>query len=368
MNGLAGEENRSLFEESSGKETSLEEEFGLKEREPRIFVVGVGGAGNNAVTRLSGMGIQGARTIAMNTDVKHLHISKADQRMLLGRDLTKGLGCGGFPDLGAKAAEESEWEVKKALAGCDMVYIVLGLGGGTGTGAAPVIARIAKEMGAIVIANATMPFRIEGSRMRKAEDGLYELRQHCDTVCVIENDRLLNIAGDLPIQQAFFVADNLIATMIKGITETISTPSLVNLDYADVRTIMHSGGVAAVGFAESHSDHRAEEAVTKAMNHPLLEVDYEGGKGALIHVTGGEDLRLEEVNLIGEHVSKRLDPEAQVIWGARIDQKFKGKIRVITLVTGIKSPYIMGPVGSEPEQQKEEIRNYADEMGIRILR
>lgn len=345
-----------------------ENDFGIEEKAAKIVVVGVGGAGNNAITRLSTLGIDGAKTIVMNTDAKHLKISKADQKILIGADLTRGLGCGGFPNMGAKAAEESERQIKKALEGCDMLYLVLGLGGGTGTGAAPVIARIAKQMGAIVIANATMPFRIEGSRMRKAEDGLHHLRQFCDTVCVIENDRLLTIAGDLPLQQAFGVADNLIATMIKGITETISTPSLVNLDYADVKAIMHSGGVAAVGFAECHSDNRADEAVVKAMNHPLLEVDYQGGRGALIHITGGEDLRLDEVNHIGEYVSKRLDPEAQVIWGARIDPTFKGKIRVITLVTGIKSPYVLGPVENSAVAQEEKIRNYASEIGVPILR
>ncbi len=357
---------RSLFEEvEPGKATSaIEEEFGLKEREARIIVVGAGGAGNNTVTRLSSMGITGAKTIAINTDVKHLTISKADKRILIGKELTKGLGAGGFPQVGKKAAEESEREIKKAMEGCDMLYLVLGLGGGTGTGAAPVIARIAKEMGAIVIASTTMPFKIEGGRMRKAEDGLYNLRQYCDTVIVIENDRLLKIAGDLPLQQAFGVADNLVATMIKGVTETISTPSLVNLDYADVRAIMHSGGVASVGFGESHSDNRAEEAVLKALNNPLLDIEYEGGKGALVHITGGDDLRLDEVNTVGEYVGKRLDTEAQVIWGARIDPNYKGKIRVITIVTGIKSPYVFGPVEEEAAATQEVAR----EMGIPVLR
>ena len=220
-------------------------------------------------------------------------------------------------------------------------------------------------MGAIVIGCTTMPFKIEGGRMGKAEDGLAHLRQVCDTVIVIENDRLLKIAGDLPLQQAFGVADNLIATIIKGVTETIATPSLVNLDYADVKAIMHSGGVAAVGFGESDTKNRAEEAVVKAMTNPLLEVDYTGGSGALVHITGGPDLKLDEVNLIGEHVSRQLDPEAQVIWGSRIDETFKGKIRVITIVTGVKSPYILGPVERE---NKEKMRGFAMELGIPIFK
>ncbi|MCK4497126.1 MAG: cell division protein FtsZ, partial [Candidatus Aenigmarchaeota archaeon] len=321
-------------------------------------------AGNNCVSRLTSMGVRGAQTIAINTDAKHLSISQADQKILVGREITKGLGAGGYPDVGKRAAEESERELKKVLEGVDMVYLVTGLGGGTGTGATPVLARIAKEMGAITIGCVTMPFKIEGARMGKAEDGLYQLRQVCDTVMVIENDRLLRVAGDLPLQQAFGVADNLISTIIKGITETISQPSLVNLDYADVKTIMHSGGVAAVGFGESDTKSRAEEAVIKAMTNPLLEVNYEGGTGALIHITGGSDLKLDEVNLIGEYVSKQLDPDAQVIWGARINPDFKGKLRVITLVTGVQSPYILGPVA---RQEQAEKRDFSQELGITMI-
>jgi cell division protein FtsZ len=345
------------------KTESIEEEFGLEKPEAKILVTGVGGAGNNCVTRLSDMGILGAKTVAVNTDVKHLSISRADQRVLIGKETTKGLGAGGYPIIGKKAAEENEKELKRLLDGCDMLYLVAGLGGGTGGGASPEMARIAKEMGAIVIGCVTMPFKIEGARIGKAEDSLYQLRQVCDTVIVIENDKLLKIAGDLPLQQAFGVADNLISTMIKGVTETISQPSLVNLDYADVKTIMHSGGVAAVGFGESNTDNKAEDAVTKAMTNPLLEVDYTGGKGALIHITGGEDLKLEEVNLIGEFVSRQLDPDAQVIWGSRIDPGFAGNIQVITIITGIKSPYILGPVPEEPAK-----KNYAQDLGISVIR
>ncbi|MBU0898381.1 MAG: cell division protein FtsZ [Nanoarchaeota archaeon] len=340
------------------------DEFGLDSLQAKILVIGVGGAGNNCVTRLTEMGVEGADTIAINTDAKHLSISKCDKKLLIGRDLTRGLGAGGYPNTGKKAAEESEKEIKKLLDGCDMLYLVCGLGGGTGTGAAPVIAKLAKEMGAIVIGCVTLPFKIEGARMGKAEDGLYQMRQICDTVMVIENDRLLKIAGDLPLQKAFGVADNLISTIIKGVTETIATPSLVNLDYADVRTIMHSGGVASVGFGESDTKNKAEEAVMKAMANPLLEVNYEGGTGALIHITGGEDLKLDEVNLVGEYVSKQLDPEAQVIWGSRIDPTFKGKIRVITIVTGIKSPYILGPIAMEEQAGRED---FARDLGIPVI-
>lgn len=337
-----------------------EEDFGVESREAKILIIGAGGAGNNTVTRLAEMGVEGAKTIIVNTDVKHLKISKADKKILIGKELTKGLGAGGYPDIGKKAAEESEKELKEVLKDCDMLYLVGGLGGGTGTGAMPIIAKYAKEMGAIVIGTVTMPFKIEGARMGKAEDGLYQLRQVCDTAIVIENEKLLKVAGDLPLEQAFGVADNLISTMIKGVTETISTPSLVNLDYADVKTIMHSGGVAAVGFGESDTKNRAEDAIIKALSNPLLEVDYTGGSGALIHITGGKDLKLDEISLIGEYVSKQLDPDAQVIWGSRIDPNFTGKLRIITIITGVKSPYILGPV-----ERKQEEKDLNQELGIR---
>jgi cell division protein FtsZ len=343
-------------------EKQIQAEFGLDIMRAKILVMGIGGAGNNCITRLHDIGIRGAETVAINTDAKHLSVSRSDKKFLIGRELTRGLGAGGYPNVGRKAAEESERELRKLMEGIDMLYIVTGLGGGTGTGGTPVIAKLAKEMGAIVISSVTMPFKVEGARIGKAEDGLYQLRQVCDTVIVIENDKLLHVAGNLPIQQAFSVADDLIANMIKGVTETISQPSLVNLDYADVRTIMHSGGVATVGFGESDTKNRAEECIIKAMTNPLLEVDYHGGSGALIHVTGGNDLRLDEVNQIGEYVSKQLDPEAQVIWGARIDQGYGGRMKVITIVTGVKSPYILGPVARE-----EGERNVHKELGIPLL-
>ena len=348
---------------------AIQDQFGIDLRDARIVVVGCGGAGNNTINRLTNMGIEGAKTVAVNTDVKHLSVTNAHQRILIGKDLTRGLGAGGYPDVGKRAAQENEKDLKKVLLDADMVYVVAGLGGGTGTGAAPVVAKLAKELGSIVVGAVTMPFKIEGTRMARAEDGLFQLRQFCDTAIVIENDRLLKIAGDLPLDQAFGVSDNLISTTIKGVTETISMPSLVNLDYADVKTIMHSGGVATVGFGESDTNNRAEEAVIKALTNPLLDVDYTGGTGALLHITGGKDLKLDEVNLIGEYVSKQLDPEAQVIWGSRIDPNFGGRIRVITIITGVNSPYIVGPLGEKQARQKQqfEAQNVSEELGIKVF-
>jgi cell division protein FtsZ len=341
-----------------------EEEFGFSVKKARIVVFGCGGAGQNTITRLNEMGIQGASTVSINTDAKHLTVGKADKKILIGKDVTRGLGAGGYPEIGKKAAEEARNEIKEGLEGADLVFVCAGEGGGTGTGAAPVVAEIAKSMNAIVMGVVTMPFKIEGARISKAEDGLARLRQVTDTVIVIENDRLLRYAGNLPIQQAFAFADELVASMVKGITETITLPSLVNVDYADVRSIMHAGGVAALGVGESNSSDRAMDAVTKALNNPLLEVDYTGAKGALIHITGGNDLKLEEVNTIGETVSQHLDPSAQVIWGARILPEFNGKVQVISIITGVQSPYILGPVSYE----KPIMREMSQALGIDIIR
>jgi cell division protein FtsZ len=331
-----------------------QEEFQVQQ--PRIVVIGAGGAGSNTVTRLTEMGIAGAVTIAVNTDARHLQTSKAHKKILIGKNLTRGLGAGGYPEVGKNAALEAKNDIKAALANADLVFLTCGLGGGTGTGSSPVIAQIAKEQGAIVIAAVTLPMKIEGARINKAEDGLAKLRSVCDTVIVIENQRLLELAGQKPLKEAFGVADGLIATMIKGITETISQPSLVNLDYADVKTIMKAGGVATIGIGESDSSDRALEAVHRALSHPLLDVDYTGATGALIQVIGGDDMKLEEISLIGETVSKNMDPNALVMWGARILPEYTGKIQVITIITGVKSPYIMGP---EPSKRPSPLGSFA---------
>jgi cell division protein FtsZ len=233
-------------------------------------------------------------------------------------------------------------ELKKAVSGADMVFIIAGMGGGTGTGAAPVVAQLAKEIGAITIGVVTMPFVTERARIDKAEFGLQQLREISDTVIVIDNNRLVDIAGNLPLEQAFAVANELIATMVKGIVETITIPSLINLDYADVAAIMKNGDVSCIGIGESDTQNRVEEAVKQALSHPLLDIDYKGATGALIHVICGDDLKLEELNNIGGLVTENLSPDAQVILGARINREFKGRVRVITIITGVKSPYVLG--------------------------
>jgi cell division protein FtsZ len=339
-------------------------EIDLTTQQARIMVVGSGGGGCNTITRLTEMSINGATTVAMNTDAKHLKITKADKKILLGKTLTKGLGAGGYPDVGKNAALESKDEIRDLLQGVDLVFLTCGLGGGTGTGSLPVISRIGKELGAIVISAVTMPFKLEGARVAKAETGLAELREVCDTVIVIENQKLLKLAGEMPLKKAFAMADDLIATMIKGITETIAMPSLVNLDYADVKAIMKSGGVAAIGVGESESDNRAQEAVMRALNHPLLEIDYKGANGALIQVIGGPDMTLDEINLIGEAVMRELNPEAQVIWGARILPELQGKVQVITIITGVKSPFILGPT----REKKRTTTILSKDLGIDVIK
>lgn len=330
----------------------------------RILAIGCGGMGSNAINRLSSIGVHGAETIALNTDAQHLKMVKADRKVLIGEELTKGLGAGGYVEVGKHAAEETINEIREVLRGTDLVYVVAGMGGGTGTGAAPVVAEIAKGQGAIVVGVVSMPFKIEGARINKAEEGLARLRNVCDTVIVIENDRLIEVAGSMPLQQAFAVADEIIVTMIKGITETIATPSLVNLDFADVRAIMKSGGVAVIGVGESSSAARAREAAEKALSAPLLDVEYTGATGALVHITGASDMKLEEVGEIGEFVARHLDAGAQTIWGARIDENMAGKIRVIAIITGVKSQYVLGPQPLE----KAKVKDVSQALGIPIIR
>ncbi len=331
-----------------------------------IKVIGSGGAGNNMVTWLYKKGVKGAEIMACNTDQQHLEISEADRKFLIGKDVTRGLGCGGFPEKGAEAAQESINELKTSLRGSDLVFICAGMGGGTGTGSAPVIGQVAKDTGAIVIGTVTMPFKIERARVDKAEIGLDQMRKVCDTVIVIDNNRLVSIAGNLPIGQAFAVANELVATMIRGIVETIALPSLVNLDYADVRAIMKNGGVAAIGVGCSDTNNRVEEAVKGALTNPLLDIDYEGATGALIHITGGPDMTLEEISKAGEQVTESLDSEANVIWGARVEEGMKGKISVMTIITGVKSPWILGKDTRKAEEARA--KEISEELGIEIIR
>ena len=352
--------------ENAAKTIESEKTESYDVNQANIKVIGAGGAGNNMVSWLYKKGIKGAEIIACNTDQQHLDVTSSDRKFLIGKDLTRGLGCGGFPQKGAEAAQESIAEIKETLKGADMVFICAGMGGGTGTGASPVLASVAKDTGAIVIGTVTMPFKIERARVDKAEFGLQQLRNVSDTVIVIDNNRLVQIAGNLPVQQAFAVANELISTMIKGIVETIAVPSLVNLDYADVRAIMTHGGVAAIGIGSSDTNNRVEEAVKGALANPLLDINYEGATGAIIHVAGGPDMTLDEINKIGEIVTSSMDQDANVIWGARVDEDLKGKVTVMTIITGVSSPWILGK--QDPTKPSSQAMAVNDELGIETIR
>ena len=352
-----------LIVEKKSEHASFDDDFDVGQA--NIKVVGVGGAGNNMVNWLYKKGIRGAEILACNTDKQHLDITGADRKFLIGKDLTRGLGCGGFPTRGAEAAQESLGQIREVMRNTDMAFICCGMGGGTGTGAAPIVASVARDVGSIIIGTVTMPFNIERARVDKAEFGLQQLRQVSDTVVVIDNNRLVQIAGNLPVQQAFAVANELVATMIKGIVETIAIPSLVNLDYADVKAIMTNGGVAAIGIGSSDTENRVVEAVKGALSNPLLDINYEGATGAIIHVEGGPDLTLDEINRIGEIVTESMDPDANVIWGARVSEHLRGKVTVMTIITGVNSPWILGK-GAKQQSHAKTVR-LNDELGIETL-
>lgn len=317
------------------------EDFGL----PQIKIVGCGGAGNNTINRLFNIGVDGAETIAVNTDKQHLDVIKADKKILVGKSLTRGLGAGGFPEIGKRAAELARSTLQEVLKDADLVFITAGMGGGTGTGTAPIVAAVAKEQGAIVVGMVSTPFKVERARMVKAEEGIADLRAAADTVIVLDNNRLLEYVPNLPLEQAFSVMDQLIAETVKGISETITRPSLINLDFADVKAIMNAGGVAVMLVGETKSQDKSENVVRTALNHPLLDVDYRGATGALVHITGGPDLTLREAESIAESLTYELDSHANVIWGARIQKDYEGRVRVLAIMTGVQSPQVMGKGG-----------------------
>jgi cell division protein FtsZ len=309
--------------------------------ECKIVIIGVGGCGNNTVDRLMKTGMDGAECIAVNTDVQHLNIIHADKKILIGEKVTRGLGAGNKPGVGRDAMLESTELIDRLVTGADIVFVAAGLGGGTGTGAAPVVAEIAKEKGAIVVGVVTMPFRHEKGRFDFAINGLSELRKATHTTVIIDNNKLMDLVPQLPINTAFTFADSILANMVKGIIETIALPSLINLDFADFRTIMTKGDVAIVGMGQSNSPERAEEAARNALQHMLLDVDYSGADGALIHVSGGEDMSLGEAVRAAEYVTEMMDDKAMVIWGARVDPNMNDMLRVTLVLTGIRSPQLM---------------------------
>ncbi len=309
----------------------------------KIAVCGMGGGGGNTIQRMVKQGIKSASFIAANTDAKQLNgLDPSINRLLIGGPLTKGLGAGGFPEIGAKAAEYSRNDLKKALDGYNLVFVCAGMGGGTGGGSAPIAASIAKENGAIVIGVVTFPFRLERVRLQVAAKSIQELRKNVDTLIVIDNQRLVSLYPNLALEQAFKVADEVAYRAVRGITETVNTPSFINLDFADVKSVMSSGGLAMISIGEGKGTNKIDQAIEDTLHNKLLDVDYDGATGVLMHITGGDDLTLGESNEIGRKLTEHVSKNANILWGARIDPAYNGKVELIAIFTGVKSPSIIG--------------------------
>ena len=350
---------------SGVKEIDKELEELIKKQSAKIKVIGVGGGGNNSLSRMKEIGIKGGELIAINTDAQDLLYCNADQKILIGRELTQGLGAGSNPKVGEEAAKESESEIKKKISSSDMILITCGLGGGTGTGAAPVVASLAKKQGALTIGVVTLPFTIEGKkRLENAMDGLERLESVVDTLIVIPNDKLLELAPELPLHTAFKIADEILTNAVKGVTELVTVAGLVNLDFADVKAVMVDGGVSLIGMGESDSTNRAVESVEKAINNPLLDVDISNATGSLVNIVGGSDMSLDECKVIIETIGSKLSPYAKLIWGAQISPDMEKSIRVLLIVTGVKSSQILGGGETLESMKHKEIE---EELGIEFF-
>ncbi len=317
----------------------------------QLKVVGVGGAGNNAVNRMIQYGLRGVEFIAVNTDKQALYLSRANQKIQIGEKLTKGLGAGADPEIGRKAAEESRDQITEALKGADLVFITAGMGGGTGTGAAPIVAECAKQMGILTVGVVTKPFKFEGKvRMRNAESGIQMLKPAVDTLITIPNDRLLDVVKTSSLVDALRVADDVLRQGIQGISDLIAVPSMINLDFADVRSIMKEKGMAHMGIGTASGDKRAVEAARQAVESPLLETTINGAKGVLMNITGGTDLGLFEVNEAAELIQATADPDANIIWGAGIDEEMGDSLRITVIATGFETVSDMEPA-PQPRQR-----------------
>lgn len=319
----------------------------------RIAVIGVGGGGCNTINRMMKNNIQSAQTIAVNTDSLHLRSMSAHKKVLIGGTITKGLGAGGFPEVAEKCAQASKQQLREVIGENELVFLCAGMGGGTGTGAAPVIAEIAKEAGAVVVSIVTIPFALERARLKKAVWGLQRLSAHSDTMAVIDNNRLVKYAPNLPISDAFNLADAITGKAVRGIADTIMLPSLMNIDYADVRSVMENGGVALISMGEAHGNDRVQNVVKNTLEHPLLDVSYEGAKGALVHICGGTSLSLGDAILVGEGITDTFDSNANVKMGARLDPALGDTVTVTSIVTGLRSGQLEGIVGQMGGSQTE---------------
>ena len=331
-------------------ETEYEEVNNMMDGAATIKVIGVGGAGNNAVNRMIESGIKGVEFIAVNTDRQALQLSKAATKIQIGEKLTRGLGAGANPDIGAQAAEESKAEIAEILRGADMVFVTAGMGGGTGTGAAPIVAATAKELGILTISVVTKPFTFEGKkRLNQAERGIASLKEKVDTLVVIPNDKLLQIIDRrTPIVEAFKMADDVLRQGVQGISDLISVPGLINLDFADVKAVMLNTGIAHMGIGRASGENRAEDAAKQAVQNPLLESSIEGARGVIINITGGNELGLQEANTAAELIQRSVDPEANIIFGVVTDETLGDEVVVTVIATGFeKEPSTISTIGVE---------------------
>lgn len=306
---------------------------------PTVTIIGLGGAGCNIVSWIAQREIVGGKIIAADTDAAHLMGAKANVKVLLGEETYQGKGCGGYPERGMEAARQSIKEIKQEFKGSNLVFLIAGMGGGSGTGAAPVVAEATHEEGILTIGCVMIPFGYEVLRRKKAISGIKALAEICDSLVVIDNSRLRAIAGTLPLREGFAVANEYVGAFIKNVTETITQPSLVNLDYSDLRSIVERGGISAIGFGDAEGDDRIEKAVEQALSTPLLEVtDISGAYGVLMHVTGGEDMTLDEVNYAGEIIIQKAPNTGRIVWGAKVDESLAGHVRVTAVLTGVADP------------------------------
>ncbi len=312
---------------------------------PKVLIIGCGGGGGNSVARLHRLGIHGARTVVVNTDAVHLDSIVCDRKLLIGAGVTRGMGAGGKPEIGERCAEIAEQELRNIIGDADLTFVTVGLGGGTGTGVAPYIAELAQVAGSVVITMATTPFKAERGRMANALAGIQRLKAVSDSLIVLDNNRLLELVPNLPVEQAFAVMDHLISEVIKGVTESITLPSLINLDFNDVRTILQGGGTSTIFYGENAESDPAK-LVSETLENPLFDVDYKGARGALIHISGGPGLRLRTAHEVVEGLTAKMRPEANVIFGVRVDRKYEGIVRVLAIMTGVHSP-ILESVGQE---------------------
>ncbi len=333
--------------------SSTSEESASGAPQIKIVTIGVGGGGNNTINRLLKVGVKGTELVAVNTDVTHFKIvDDRIKKVLIGKALTRGLGAGGAPEVGAKAAEADRQVLEEILGGAQLVFLCAGMGGGTGTGAIPVIAQIAKEQGAIVVAMVTYPFDLERVRKVKAEEGIQKLRKFSDSVILLDNNRLVKLVPNLPMNEAFAVADDILAKAIGGLVWTITQPSLINIDFADVRSIMGNGDVGFISVGTGKGNDKVTSAADSVLKNKLLDVDFENAKGALIHISGASDLSLGDAIKAGEIITERMDPKANVKWGARIIPGYEGQLEIVAIVTGVKGASIVGKFSDEPQQVK----------------